>query len=132
MRYLFFIVFVTFSLFGCINSSEKSDKGADDLSAGQCVQAENDSSFIAEGVLRIGHEVRCFVAGNDTLEHWVVDKTGKLYRAYDEAAGGIPKSGTPVWAKLRVVNAGKTEIGFSDGYHDTYYVMEVLEIKSLK
>ncbi len=132
MRFLILFVCALFFLSGCVNRSENSEKSADVLPVRQGPESEKDSLFVVEGTLRISHEIRHFVAEDDTLTHWIVDKTGKLYKAYDEVTGGVPKNGTPVYAKLRVKNMGKTDIGFSVDCHDTYYVMEILEIKSLK
>ena len=134
MKMRFLILFVCALCFfsSCINPSGKSSNDADMQSKTQSMETAKDSLFVVDGILRIGHEVRCFVADGDTLTHWVVDKTGELYRMYDKATGGIPKNDTPVYAKLRVKNMGKMDIGFSDRCHDTYYVMEILEIRSLK
>ncbi len=98
----------------------------------------DDSQTIAEdpvqrvaGVLTIGHEVRSFKADNDTVEYWVIDRTGQLTAAYDSLTGGT-KNGTPVHADLRVIDRGLADEGFAAAYAGVYQVMEVIGLQPLQ
>lgn len=90
-----------------------------------------DSVQRVTGQLIIGHEVRSFTADNDTVEYWVVDRSGRLAEAYDSLTGGV-KNGTPVHAELRVIDRGTTDEGFAAEYAGVYQVVEVIGLQPLQ
>ncbi len=91
-------------------------------------QKINDSTFIVQGMLRIGHEVRAFTADGDSTDYWIIDKTGKLMDAYEKATGDEIKNGKPIHVKLRVKDMGKTDDGFAADYQSVYHVIDIIEI----
>ena len=76
-----------------------------------------DLLYTMEGELSIGHEVRTFT------------KTGQLLEKYDKVTKG-QKNGKPVKALLRLEYNGKWDDGFAAEYDGTYFVREVVELKS--
>lgn len=97
-----------------------------------CGERGNDKknatlSRTVEGILTIGHEVRCLTIQGDTADYWIIDKTGDLVRQYDSITQG-QKNGRPVYAELQVVDAGYPKDGFARNYDR---VMEVVGIGSL-
>lgn len=93
--------------------------------AGKIQRKELDEQpKLVEGRLIIGHEVYSFVADGDTADYWVIDKTGELYKQYDELTKG-QKNGTPVHAVLEVLDMGKTDEGFAAEYDGVYHVMKI-------
>ena len=73
--------------------------------------AQQKETISVKGELIIAHEVRSFVADGDTVCYWVIDKTGELYKQYDELTKG-QKNGVPVHAELEVRDMGKSQEGF--------------------
>ncbi len=92
-------------------------------------QVENhvDSLKTVEGTLTIGHEIRSFVADGDSTAYWIVDRTNKLYPAYDTLTGGV-KNGIPVHVKLQIQDIGKSEEGFAADYAGVYLVKEIIQM----
>lgn len=80
-----------------------------------------------EGILNIGHEVRSLTIQGDTNDYWIKDKTGVLFQQYDSITQGV-KNGQPVYAKLQIIDAGRSEEGFAKNYDK---VLEVVGIDSL-
>lgn len=80
-----------------------------------------------EGILIIGHEVRCLTIQGDPDDYWITDKTGDLFRQYDSITQGV-KNGQPVYAKLQVIDAGHPKEGFARNYDR---VLEVVGIDCL-
>ena len=80
-----------------------------------------------EGILNIGHEVRSLTIQGDTNDYWIKDKTGVLFQKYDSITQGV-KNGQPVYAKLQIIDAGRSEEGFAKNYDK---VLEVVGIDSL-
>lgn len=81
-----------------------------------------------KGILTFGHEVRSFRPENDSLEYWIVDKTGSLSRIYDHITQGT-KNGTPVEAEIIVTNAGKTDEGFAAEYDGVIHLNGIISMK---
>lgn len=81
-----------------------------------------------KGILTIGHEVRSFCPENDSLEYWIVDKTGSLSRIYDHITQGT-KNGTPVEAEIIVTDAGKTDEGFAAEYDGVVHLNGIISMK---
>lgn len=88
-----------------------------------------DLLYTMEGELSIGHEVRTFTPSGSDREFWIVDKTGQLLEKYDKVTKG-QKNGKPVKALLRLEYNGKWDDGFAAEYDGTYFVREVVELKS--
>lgn len=86
---------------------------------------ENDSLMTVKGRLVIGHEVRSFVAENDTTEYWIIDKSAELMEEYDLLTGGV-KNGTPINVELKVRFAGESDDGFAAEYAGVYHAMNVV------
>lgn len=78
-----------------------------------------------KGKLVIGHEVRSFVADNDTVPYWVVDETGKLKEEYEKIAT-ISGEYIPVHVELKVKDMGKSDDGFAADYAGVYQVVEII------
>lgn len=98
------------------------------LGYGRKSSADNaSSSKTVEGILTLGHEVRSLTVKGDTTDYWIVDKTGDLFQQYDSITQGI-KNGQPVYAKLRVMDVGRSEEGFAKKYDK---VLQVVGIESL-
>lgn len=108
----------------CRRSVTPTDPTADSIS----IPAK---SFVVEGLLVIGHEVRSFIADGDTAEYWIIDETDSLKPLYEKAVGEKAKPYTAVKASLRVVDAGKSAEGFAAEYDGVYRVKEVIDIAPL-
>ncbi len=81
-----------------------------------------------KGILTFGHEVRSFRPENDSLEYWIVDKTGSLSRIYDHITQGT-KNGTPIEAEIIVTDAGKTDEGFAAEYDGVVHLNGIISMK---
>ena len=81
-----------------------------------------------EGVLEIGHEVRSFVNVSDNKEYWIIDKSGKLMREYQDAVGTKIVKYQPVYARLKVQDVGKVQDGFGAGYDGAYEVKDIISL----
>lgn len=86
--------------------------------------AQQKETISVKGELIIAHEVRSFVADGDTVCYWVIDKTGELYKQYDELTKG-QKNGVPVHAELEVRDMGKSQEGFAAEYDGVYEVVKI-------
>ncbi len=93
-------------------------------------ETKKDSLLTVQGTLRIGHEVRTFTADGDTTVYWIIDKTGKLIQAYENATGNGIKNGKPVHAVLKVKDMGKSNDGFAADYPSVYHIVEIIKINS--
>lgn len=82
------------------------------------------------GTLIIGHEVRSFRPENDSLDYWIIDKTGRLSQEYDQITGGI-KNGIPIQAELEVIDVGKSDEGFAAEYDGTYHVTKIIRLQKM-
>ena len=82
-----------------------------------------------KGRLIIGHEVRSFMADNDTCEYWVIDRTGRLAAEYDRVTGGV-KNGRVVEAELEVRDTGPRDEGFAAEYTGVYQVTKVVSLRA--
>ncbi len=82
-----------------------------------------------KGRLIIGHEVRSFMADNDTCEYWVIDRTGRLAAEYDRVTGGV-KNGRVVEAELEVRDTGPRDEGFAAEYTGVYEVTKVVSLRA--
>lgn len=92
--------------------------------------AKNETSPQAvEGILTIGHEVRSLAIKGDPNDYWIVDKTGDLLQQYDSITQGI-KNGQPVYAKLRVTDAGHAKEGFAKSYDKVLHVVGIDSLAS--
>lgn len=94
----------------------------------QAIQPEpstpTQQTLSLKGTLVIGHEVRSFTAEGDSVEYWIVDKSGQLEQQYDALTNGV-KNGTPVYAELEVTDMGKSDEGFAADYAGVYHVVKV-------
>lgn len=82
-----------------------------------------------KGRLIIGHEVRSFMADNDTCEYWVIDRTGRLAAEYDRVTGGV-KNGRVVEGELEVRDTGPRDEGFAAEYTGVYEVTKVVSLRA--
>lgn len=87
-----------------------------------------DSLLTLRGRVVLAHEVRAFIPEGDTVEYWIVDRSGALERAYDRATGG-QKNGKPAWAELKVRYKGPSDEGFAAEYAGVFEVEEVLSVE---
>ena len=97
--------------------ARKADGQTDGQAPSPQATATGEQRFLTKGTLVLAHETRSFTPAGDSLARWVVDKTGRLAQEYDKLTGGI-KNGTPVYAELEVVDAGKTDEGFGEDLHE--------------
>ena len=81
-----------------------------------------------EGTMRLGHEVRAFTDNKDQKEYWLLDKSGTLEKAYQEAIHSRIMNYQPVRAKLKVQPRKKSEDGFAAEYDGTYEVKQILTL----
>lgn len=87
-----------------------------------------DVLYTMSGTVTLGHEVRSFIPDNSDKEYWIVDKTGNMEKAYDNATGGI-KNGQPAQATLKLEYNGKWDDGFAAEYDGVMFVREVVDLK---
>ena len=87
-----------------------------------------DSIVHLRGRVVLGHEVRAFIPEGDTVEYWIVDRSGALEREYDRKTGG-QKNGMPARAELKARCKGPTDEGFAAGYEGVFEVVEVLSVE---
>lgn len=87
-----------------------------------------DSVVQLRGRIVLGHEVRSFIPEGDTVEYWIIDRSGALEREYDRATDG-QKNGTPARAELKARCKGPTDEGFAAGYEGVFEVVEVLSVE---
>lgn len=90
-------------------------------------QGQTEKTISVQGRLIIGHEVCTFTSDNDSIPYWIIDKTGKLFAGYDELTGGT-KNGIPVYARLKVIDMGKSYEGFAANYKGVYHILEINEL----
>lgn len=81
-----------------------------------------------EGTVRLGHEVRAFTDNKDQKEYWLLDKSGNLEKAYQEAIHSKIMNYHPVRAKLKVQPRKKSEDGFAAEYDGTYEIKQILTL----
>ena len=81
-----------------------------------------------EGTVRLGHEVRAFTDNKDQKEYWLLDKSGTLEKAYQEAIHSKIMNYQPVRAKLKVQPRKKSEDGFAAEYDGTYEIKQILTL----
>lgn len=105
---------------GTVYSYSRSDEAQTSQTA---LPAQQKETISVKGELIIAHEVRSFVADGDTVCYWVIDKTGELYKQYDELTKG-QKNGVPVHAELEVRDMGKSQEGFAAEYDGVYEVVK--------
>lgn len=84
------------------------------------------------GTLTMGHEVRQFVPDGQEKEYWVIDKSDKLYKKYQEIAPVESGLYTPVRAELKVIELPKMQDGFGTEYDGTYDVVEIISLTPIK
>ncbi len=84
-----------------------------------------------KGELVIGHEISTFVSCNDTTLYWIVDPSGKLQQAYDQATQGT-RNGYPAYAELQVKDMGRSGEGFAAGYAGVYEVTAVGKVQTVE
>ena len=78
--------FVALAAFGCFGCGHRSATVG--TVNGESVEAPaGDSVVTVRGRLTIAHEVRSFTAEGDSVEYWVVDKSGDLIPRYTEVTG---------------------------------------------
>ena len=87
-----------------------------------------DSVVQLRGRVVLAHEVRAFIPEGDTVEYWIVDRSGALERAYDRATGG-QKNGKPAWAELKVRYKGPSDEGFAADYTGVFEVVELVSVE---
>lgn len=87
-----------------------------------------DSVSLLRGRVVLAHEVRAFIPEGDTVEYWIVDRSGALERAYDRVTDG-QKNGKPAWAELKVRYKGPSDEGFAADYEGVFEVEEVLSVE---
>ena len=109
--------FVALAAFGCFGCGHRSTTvGAEN---GESVEAPaGDSVVTVRGHLTIAHEVRSFTAEGDSVEYWVVDKSGDLIPRYTEVTGDKAKVGgeyAGVYWVRRVVSMEAGERVTGDG-----------------
>lgn len=109
------------ALTACNNSTKKQATQPEPSAPAQ-------QTLSLKGTLVIGHEVRSFTAEGDSIEYWIVDKSGKLEKQYDELTKGV-KNGTPVYAELEVTDMGKSDEGFAAEYAGVYHVVKIDTLK---
>ena len=88
----------------------------------------SDNIKEVEGTVRLGHEVRAFTDNKDQKEYWLLDKSGNLEKAYQEAIHSKIMNYQPVRAKLKVQPRKKSEDGFAAEYDGTYEVKQILTL----
>lgn len=88
----------------------------------------SDNTKEVEGTIRLGHEVRAFTDNQDQKEYWLIDKSGQLKTAYQQAIGSNVMNYQPIKAKLKVQDLGKIEDGFAAEYDGTYEVKQILTL----
>ena len=86
-----------------------------------------DSVMLLRGRVVMAHEVRSFVPEGDTVEYWIVDRSGALEREYDRVTGG-QKNGSPAEAELKVRYKGPSDEGFAAEYEGVFEVVELVSI----
>ena len=84
-----------------------------------------------EGTVRLGHEVRAFTDNKDQKEYWLLDKSGNLEKAYQEAIHSKIMNYQPVRAKLKVQPRKKSEDGFAAEYDGTYEIKQILTLTTI-
>ena len=87
-----------------------------------------DSVVQLRGRVVMAHEVRSFIPEGDTVEYWIIDRSGALEREYDRATGG-QKHGTPARAERKARYKGATDEGFAAGYEGVFEVVELVSVE---
>lgn len=81
-----------------------------------------------EGELSMGHEANIFQPCGGDKEYWIYDKTGNLDKLYNKVVEG-EKPYTVTFARIKVIDRGISEDGFSEEYDGVYEVVKVEEIR---
>ena len=114
--------------FGCFGCGHRSATVG--TLNGESVEAPaGDSVVTVRGRLTIAHEVRSFTAEGDSVEYWVVDKSGDLIPRYTEVTGDDAKLGGTVYAELEVEPRGYSDEGFAAEYAGVYWVRRVVSMR---
>lgn len=87
-----------------------------------------DSIVHLRGRVVLGHEVRAFIPEGDTVEYWIVDRSGALEREYDRKTGG-QKNGMPARVELKARYKGPSDEGFAADYEGIFEVVEILSVE---
>ena len=87
-----------------------------------------DSVVHLRGRVVLGHEVRAFIPEGDTVEYWIVDRSGALEREYDRKTGG-QKNGMPARVELKARYKGPSDEGFAADYEGVFDVVEILSVE---
>ena len=125
LRVIPILAFVALAAFGCFGCGHRSATvGAEN---GESVEAPAGDSV--RGRLTIAHEVRSFTAEGDSVEYWVVDKSGDLIPRYTEVTGDEAKLGGTVYAELEVEPRGYSDEGFAAEYAGVYWVRRVVSMR---
>lgn len=120
--------FVALAAFGCFGCGHRSATVG--TVNGESVEAPaGDSVVTVRGRLTIAHEVRSFTAEGDSVEYWVVDKSGDLIPRYTEVTGDKAKVGGTVYAELEVEPRGYSDEGFAAEYAGVYWVRRVVSMR---
>lgn len=96
-----------------------------------CACSTNNEKIVI-GTLTMGHEVRAFVPDGQDKEFWLIDKSGDLYKQYQEIAPIESGAYIPVRAELKVKELPKMQDGFGAEYDGTYDVIETILITPMK
>lgn len=119
------LAFMALAAFGCFGCGHRSA-----TVNGESVEAPaGDSVVTVRGRLTIAHEVRSFTAEGDSVEYWVVDKSGDLIPRYTEVTGDDAKLGGTVYAELEVEPRGYSDEGFAAEYAGVYWVRRVVSVR---
>ena len=87
-----------------------------------------DSVVQLRGRIVLAHEVRSFIPEGDTVEYWIVDRSGALEREYDRVTGG-QKNGMPARVELKARYKGPSDEGFAADYEGIFEVEEILSVE---
>ncbi len=90
------------------------------------------NSEILYGTLTMGHEVRAFRPDGGTKEYWLIDKSGNLYKQYQEIAPIELGAYLPVNAELKLKKIPKMQDGFGAEYDGAYDVIEIISLTPIK
>ena len=120
--------FMALAAFGCFGCGHRSATVG--TLNGESVEAPaGDSVVTVRGRLTIAHEVRSFTAEGDSVEYWVVDKSGDLIPRYTEVTGDKAKVGGTVYVELEVEPRGYSDEGFAAEYAGVYWVRRVVSVR---
>ena len=87
-------------------------------------------ALAAFGCFGCGHRSATVGTVNgDSVEYWVVDKSGDLIPRYTEVTGDDAKLGGTVYAELEVEPRGYSDEGFAAEYAGVYWVRRVVSMR---